>query len=143
MIESNIFLDTNILVYLYSFDAKSVIAEKLIREHFNKICLSTQVLNELYSVMTRKKLKNQREAQTIIADLIENYRIFCLDEVCITRGITINITYQFSYWDSLIIAAALESDCSILYSEDLQHSQVIEKTLTVVNPFLNDSGKKG
>jgi predicted nucleic acid-binding protein len=37
MIESNIFLDTNILVYLYSFDAKSVIAEKLIRENFNKI----------------------------------------------------------------------------------------------------------
>ncbi len=43
--------------------------------------------------------------------------------------------YRFSYWDSLIIASALENNCSILYSEDMQHSQVIEDNLKIINPF--------
>jgi len=130
------FLDTNLLVYLYSTDPKSSIVENLIHAHFDEICISSQVLNELYSVLTRKHLKTQEEAQIIINDLIESYTIYCLDEQCIKRGIMINIRYQFSYWDSLIIAAALESGCSTLYSEDLQHKQIIENTLTILNPFL-------
>jgi predicted nucleic acid-binding protein len=44
--------------------------------------------------------------------------------------------YQFSWWDSLIIATALENNCEILYSEDMQNGLVIENTLTIVNPFL-------
>jgi predicted nucleic acid-binding protein len=43
--------------------------------------------------------------------------------------------YRFSYWDSLILAAALESTCSFVYSEDLQDGQRIENRLTVINPF--------
>ena len=43
--------------------------------------------------------------------------------------------YHFSFYDSLIIAAALEANCSILYSEDMHHEQVIEKRLTIRNPF--------
>jgi len=43
--------------------------------------------------------------------------------------------YQFSYWDSLIIASALENGCIILFTEDLQHNQMIEETLWVKNPF--------
>jgi predicted nucleic acid-binding protein len=46
------------------------------------------------------------------------------------------VKYQFSYWDSLILAAALESGCIWLYSEDLQDGQQIENTLTIRNPFL-------
>jgi len=44
--------------------------------------------------------------------------------------------YQFSFYDSLIIASALEAGCITLYSEDMQHEQVIEKRLTIRNPFL-------
>ena len=113
MIESKMFFDTNLLVYLYSTDPKALIVERLIQSHFDEICLSTQVLNELYSVLTRKHLKTQEEAQIII-------------------------TSQFSYWDSLMIAAALEAGCSTLYSEDLQHTHVIEESLTILNPFLMD-----
>ena len=138
MIESKMFFDTNLLVYLYSTDPKALIVERLIQSHFDEICLSTQVLNELYSVLTRKHLKTQEEAQIIINDLIENYTIYCVDEQCITRGISLNITSQFSYWDSLMIAAAHEAGCSTLYSEDLQHAHVIEESLTILNPFLMD-----
>ena len=43
--------------------------------------------------------------------------------------------HQFSFWDSLIVAAALEGDCATLYSEDLHHGLVIDECLTIVNPF--------
>jgi len=47
----------------------------------------------------------------------------------------IRIKYQFSYWDSLIVASALGMNCSVLYTEDLQHNQIIEEKLKIVNPF--------
>ena len=54
------------------------------------------------------------------------------------KAIEIKHRYQYSYWDSLIIASALESNCSILYSEDMHHGQVIEGRLTIQNPLKND-----
>lgn len=136
MTESKCFFDTNLLVYLYSNDPKSAIVEKLIHAHFGQIWLSIQVLNELYSVLTRKKLKSKEEAQIIINDLIERYKTYCIDEQCIKRAIALHIQYHFSYWDSLIIAAALEVGCTTLYSEDLQPDRKIEDRLTILNPFL-------
>jgi predicted nucleic acid-binding protein len=50
-------------------------------------------------------------------------------------ALKIKTRYQFSYWDSLIIASALENGCTILFTEDLQHNQMIEETLWVKNPF--------
>ena len=44
--------------------------------------------------------------------------------------------YLYSWWDSLVLASALENDCSILYSEDLQCNQIIERKLKIINPFL-------
>ena len=44
--------------------------------------------------------------------------------------------YRYSYYDSVIIAAALESSCTLLYSEDMQHQQIIEGKLQIINPFL-------
>jgi predicted nucleic acid-binding protein len=142
MINNMLFIDTNLLIYLYSTDPKSRIVENLVHDHFHEICISTQVLNELYSVLTRKNLKTKTDAQSIINDLIDNYTIYCLDEDCIQHGISININHHFSYWDSLIISAALESGCSTLYSEDLQHGQVIEEILTILNPFLIERGEE-
>ncbi len=50
--------------------------------------------------------------------------------------ITILSKYGFSFWDSMMVAAALDNQCSILYSEDLHHKQIIEGKLHIVNPFL-------
>jgi predicted nucleic acid-binding protein len=54
----------------------------------------------------------------------------------IERALMIAETYKYSYFDSLIIASALEHHCRTLYSEDLQHGQIIEGTLTIQNPFV-------
>ena len=51
------------------------------------------------------------------------------------KGSDIRLKYKYSYYDSLIIAAALESKCTVLYSEDMQHDQIIESTLQIINPF--------
>ena len=50
--------------------------------------------------------------------------------------IEIHTRYKYSYYDSLIIASALENDCAILYTEDLHHSQVIDEKLAIINPFI-------
>ena len=46
---------------------------------------------------------------------------------------------NISFWDSLIVASALENDCSFIYTEDLQHNQIIENKLKVINPFMVDN----
>lgn len=46
-------------------------------------------------------------------------------------------TDALSYWDSLIVAAALDAGCTTLYSEDMQHGQIFERCITIVNPFLS------
>ena len=78
--------------------------------------------------------------QTIIhniADVImEEFEIHLVNSLIIKKGIEIKAKYKFSFWDSLIVATAIENNCEILYTEDLQNGQLIERTLKVVNPFL-------
>ncbi len=47
----------------------------------------------------------------------------------------LKLQYQFSYWDSLVLVSALNANCEFIYTEDLQHQQVIENRLTILNPF--------
>lgn len=53
----------------------------------------------------------------------------------VIKALNIKNRYQYSYWDSLIIATALKTDVKTLYSEDMSHSQVIDNRLTIINPF--------
>lgn len=48
----------------------------------------------------------------------------------------INLTYGYAYWDSLIISTAINENCSLIYSEDMQHNQSIENKLKILNPFI-------
>ena len=77
-----------------------------------------------------------RDIQTII----ERFTIECtvqpITEKTHLSALTIKERYQFSFYDSLIIASALELDCAVLYSEDMQHGQIIDEQLKITNPFL-------
>ncbi|MBX6423467.1 PIN domain-containing protein [Thermosulfurimonas sp. F29] len=57
----------------------------------------------------------------------------------IKKAMFVKEKYKYNYWDSLIIASALENDCSVLYTEDMQHGQIIEGRLKIVNPFVGIS----
>jgi len=130
----NVFLDTNIFIYAYSneLDKKERSFELL-----NKLpCItSTQALSELSNVCFKKLKFLDNAISKVIKEVMSFCDIFIVNETTIQRAIFIKGRYGYSYYDSLILASALESNCSILYSEDLQHGQVIENLLKIVNPF--------
>ncbi len=131
-----VFVDSNIWIYLYSTDPKALLARKAIDKHFNTIILSTQVIGEIFHSLSRKGIRSKDEARTIINDLVETFTVIDVTTSIASRAMDISIRYGFTYWDSLIVATALEHNCSNLFSEDLQNMQLLEKRLTIVNPFL-------
>jgi predicted nucleic acid-binding protein len=131
----NVFLDSNILVYSYSNSEleKQGIARQLIAESNSYI--STQVLQELCNIVTRKFKFSYEQAATAIEESCQNNSLHINTEDTVLQACQIAGRYGFSFFDSLIVAAALGSSCTILYSEDLQDGQVIEGKLTIRNPF--------
>ena len=129
------FIDSNVIVYAYSHTEqnKRDIASNVIIE--NDCLVSTQVLNEYCNVCIKKKFISIPEIQNDITEILNNCGFYVVDEVTINRALFIKNSYGFSYYDSLIIASALECGCSTLFSEDMQHGQVIENTLKIINPF--------
>jgi len=134
-----VFIDSNIFIYAYTGDdeRKHSIARDLLRNNVlnSEIILSVQVLNEFYSVMTKYKYPHY-EIISCINEIIEQVKVMPLELETVKRCIFIKEKYFFSWWDSLILASALENDCVIIYSEDLQHNMKIEKFLTIINPFV-------
>ena len=128
------FFDTNVLFYLLSSDtAKADRVEEVLLAGGGVI--SVQVLNE-FSAVCRRKLRMGR-SETIEA--LEPIRSACtvvpLTEETFDTGLRISEDYGFSVYDSMIVASALLAGCPVLYSEDLQHGQIVDKRLTVANPF--------
>ena len=74
--------------------------------------------------------------QTNIEAMIEYCHVQLITLSTIRLAHRIKMRDQFSYWDSLIIASALDAGCNLLYSEDLQAQQIIENQLKIVNPLL-------
>lgn len=134
MIDS-VFLDTNILLYSYSNSEplKQSIARHLITN--NDSFISTQVLQELTNTITKKFSFSYNDAISVINECCQNNNLYTNDINAILKACNIANRYHFSFYDSLIIAAALECNCSVLYTEDLHHSQVIFDSITIINPF--------
>ena len=97
------------------------------------------MLGELYNVLTKKKLIDQEAAKQIILENSLNFQVVEIDLIKVVTALDINSRYGYSYWDSLVIATALNYDCSILYSEDMQHNQFSENNTRIVNPLLHNT----
>jgi predicted nucleic acid-binding protein len=134
------FVDTNLLVYAYDSSAgkkwrTSLEVLSLLWIHRTGV-LSTQVIQELFVSLTQK-VKNPilpRAAKEIISDLLR-WPLVVNDGGNILRAVDLQIKYHFSFWDSLILQAAITSKSEFLLSEDFQDGQVIE-SVTILNPFL-------
>jgi predicted nucleic acid-binding protein len=132
--KGNIFLDSNVLLYAFDKDeAKKNIAKGIIRL---KPVISSQVVNEVISVLLKKFTFSVVDARQVVTFLTINSSFRLIDGATIDLALVIREKYIFSYWDSLIVASALEQNCTKLYTEDMQHGQVIEKQLKIINPFL-------
>ncbi len=127
------FFDTNILLYLLSGDdAKADAAEALLSQGGH---ISVQVLNEFASIATRKLGMTHAE----VRDALEPIRAICpthaLTEATHDLGVQLAERYKLSIYDAMIAAAALTAGCTALFSEDMQHGLLIERTLRIQNPF--------
>jgi predicted nucleic acid-binding protein len=129
-----VFIDTNILIYAYSSTEldKKQLADKLLK---TDVKISTQIVNEFIWVMTKKYNINAVKIKRIVKGLFFVYEVVLINQKIIEQALTIADRYNYSYWDSLVLSSALEADCSIIYSEDMQHGQVIEEKLKISNPF--------
>jgi predicted nucleic acid-binding protein len=103
-------------------------------EDGRRFLISTQVLNEYYSAMLKNRV-DERIIQQNIETMIQRCEVRLIDLAVIRSAHTLKLRYRFSYWDSLVIATALDADCKVLYSEDLQDGQQIEGSLRIVNPL--------
>ncbi|MCI5120336.1 MAG: PIN domain-containing protein [Candidatus Electrothrix sp. AUS4] len=132
----NLFVDTNIFVYSVADDlGKRAVAEELLMR--DGIVISPQVISEFVSVTLRKRILDPEKVTEYARKFLEVFQITVIASGTIATALDIMTKYQFSWWDSLILAAALESSCSVVYSEDMQAGQVIEGKLTIVNPFVS------
>ena len=130
------FLDTNIVVYLYSGDEpeKRAIALALIEQ--NNSVVSTQVLSELANTLSRKFSLPYDVVAQAVAEVRDACTIVPVMPDTIAQALALAQKYRYSYYDSLILAAALSADCKTLATEDMQHGQIIEGLLTIRNPFI-------
>jgi len=131
-----VFLDTNIVVYLYSGDepGKRTIALSLIEQ--NNPIVSTQVLSELANTLSRKfDLPFDVVAQAV-AEVQDACTVVPVIPDTIAHALALAKKYQYSYYDSLILAAALSAGCATLVTEDMQDGQIIEDVLKIHCPFV-------
>lgn len=134
----SVFLDTNIFIYSISNDDKKkkstselLVADVLMNESG---MISFQVVQEFFYTSQRKFAYKKENAIKYGKNfLFPMWDIYPSRDLYL-KAIEIQERYQYSFYDSLIIAAALEGNCRTLYSEDLQHAQKIG-SLTIVDPF--------
>ena len=132
------FFDTNVLVYVFdrAESIKQARAQELVTAHMTArdMVLSTQVLQELYVTLTRKKQLGAADALEVVTTFAQE-RIVPASADLVLRGLALSQQRQLSAWDALIVQAALQAGCTTLYSEDFQNGARFDE-LVVLNPFL-------
>ena len=136
---AKVFFDSNILVYFAdSADSqKQQLAGQIIKNaviNDNGI-ISTQSLQEFFAATTRKLLCSKEKAREYLENFGESLTVEQVSVAHILKAVDICIKNQFSFWDSLILAAAIKSGCSICYSEDMTNGQIVEG-IKIINPFI-------
>lgn len=127
------FIDSNIFLYAFSDKdpRKQHAAALIIKE---KASVSAQVINEVSRNMLKKLGLDDSDVMAFIESCYRRYTVVSLDRLVFLRAASMRQNVELSYYDSLIVAAALEGGCRFLYSEDMHHGQVIE-SVEIVNPF--------
>lgn len=133
---AKLFFDTNVLIYCYTSTEpeKMAVAQELVQS--TEAWISTQTLQELSNTLYKKFNKSWPEIALVCSELQSNFEVFVNLPQTLTDALRIAEKYRYSLYDSLVISSCLSIGCEILYSEDLQHGQVIDGTLTIQNPFL-------
>lgn len=138
--EDYFFLDTNILVYALeqAYPIKQQIADRLVQEAMasGRGIISIQVVQEFLNIARRKfkRPMTVEECRGHVQNVLEPLCSYFPSITTVDRALSIIEETGYSIYDALIIAAAIESGCRTLYSEDLQHGRAIQG-LSIINPF--------
>ncbi len=133
-----IFLDSNILVYC--FDGNNSRKQNIAQGIVDKLVdtkngqISTQSLQEFFNVVTKKLNCTKEDAKKSVEYYADAFPVHANTVKDILAAISISIKTQFSFYDSLILAAAKAENCNIVYSEDLNDGQEVDG-VKIVNPF--------
>jgi predicted nucleic acid-binding protein len=127
------FVDSNIAIY--ALETNGINKDRALSLLTEGPQLSTQVILEVVNICLKKLSYSKEEAYTHARYLVKTCALNIITENTINRAFDLSLRYNFPHWDSVILASALEAECSIFYSEDFQHGQVIEG-MKIVNPFL-------
>ena len=130
------FVDTNILVYEWDYadTAKQAMAAAFVLENRSKLIISSQVAQEFAKTVVQRNLMTPAHASLVL----ESYRIFGFVPVqvaTVQRALITADESRINFWDALIVEAAAEAKCKVLWTEDLNHGQTISG-VRVRNPFL-------
>jgi len=134
--KDKVFVDTNVIVYLYSEDEADKQSCALAATALYDCVTSTQVLNE-FSNICLKKLKMPTEIiESAIDEISKEFDVELIDSKTIKKALKLHKKYNFSYYDCLILASALAYGCQYLLTEDLNNGQIIENSLKIRNIFI-------
>jgi predicted nucleic acid-binding protein len=126
--------DSNVLLYLFDKDPakKTKAAEILQRSPF----VHPQVLCEVANVLRRRFKFDKASVLNAIEDILMYCACLSFTEDTFRAAFALIARYDFQLFDGIIVAAALEARCTILYSEDMQHELLVNGKLRIINPFL-------
>ena len=133
------FIDSNI--WLYAFietddAAKTNQAQNLIRSV--EPVVSTQVINEVCVNLIRKAGFTEEQIYLLVISFFAKYTIIQLDRTILLRASQLRSRYSLSFWDSIIVASAINASASYLYSEDMQDGPLVAQQLQIINPFKSE-----
>ena len=136
------FIDSNIWLYrfiLNSSDSNAIKKQQIATTITSQenLLISTQVINEVCANLIRKAGFNNSQIKTLTEEFGQGCEILPVSLETIQYAAKLRDNYSLSFWDSLIVASAILGKANILYSEDMQHSLIINNTLQIVNPFLS------
>jgi predicted nucleic acid-binding protein len=136
------FIDSNIWLYRFLADQDPNPEEDARKRNISialtdaeGIIVSTQVINEVCSVLIKRASFNETQTLNLIEAFEDRCETVELTMATLKSAVHLREQYHLSFWDSLIVACALQSDASILYSEDMQHRLIVFEKLQIINPF--------
>ena len=137
------FFDTNVLIYSVdtSETGKYELAADLVEKHLVREngAISVQVLREFYTVSRKLDNPLSDEQAREMVRRFTTFRVLSEDAGTVLKAVRRHQEMSLSFWDALIVEAALKSGADRLFTEDMQHEQVIEG-MRIENPFLADAG---
>lgn len=136
-----VFVDSNVWLYIFlpgQDNEKAQGATQLIGQFASHIVVSTQVINETVRTIRYNNVMSEPRIRDLINSFHQDYDIVQMNHAIQLRASHLRENYSFSYWDSLLVSAALEVNAETLFSEDMQGELIVENQLTILNPFASN-----